>query len=151
MILSVGADLLKQVICTMKIMRAPARHDNVDFRPLVESAGAIMPLSVVLADKGYDSEENHVLVREQYHAYSVIPLRYQDVPVWRTHGKYRKQLERGYPKPLYYRRNKDETITTLIKRLFGVSLTSRMVRTRNRELTFRCTAYNMHRMTNLLA
>jgi hypothetical protein len=89
--LSLGADVLKQVICAVKIRRAPAMHDIVDFKPLVERASAILPLSVVVADKGYDSEDNHVFVRERCHAYSIIPPRYQDVPVWRTHGTYRKQ------------------------------------------------------------
>jgi len=109
-----------------------------------------MPLSIVVADKGYDSEENHMLVRERYHAYSIIPPRYQDVPIWKTHGRYRKQLKRRYPKPLYNQRNKDETIFSVMKRLFGEHITSRLVRTQNRELTFRCIAYNMHRVTNLL-
>ena len=111
-----------------------------------------MPLSIVVADKGYDSEDNHVLVRERLHAYSIIPPRYQEVPVrvWKTHGRHRKQLKRGYPKALYNQRNKDETIMSVIKRLFGEHLISRLVRTQNRELTFRCIAYNMHRVTNLL-
>ena len=39
---------------------------------------------------------------------------------------------------------------SVIKRLFGEHITSRLVRTQNRELTFRCIAYNMHRVTNLL-
>lgn len=129
---------------------APARHDNVDFKPLVERTSDIMPLSIVVADKGYDSEENHVFVRERLHAFSIIPPRYQDVPVWRTHGRYRKQLERGYSRVLYNQRNKDETIISVIKRLFGEHITSRLVRTQNRELTFRCIAYNMHRLTNIL-
>ena len=148
--LSVGADMIKQVICAIKIRRAPARHDNVDFKPLVERAAAILPLSVVVADKGYDSEDNHVLVRERHRAYSIIPPRYQDVPVWRTHGRYRKKMKRGYPKLLYNQRNKDETIMSVIKRLFGEYLTSVLVRTQNRELAFRGIAYNMHRVTNLL-
>jgi len=144
--------MLKQVICTIKIRRAPARHDNVDFKPLVERTSDIMPLSIVVAeaDKGYDSEENHVFVREHHGAYSIIPPRYQEVPVWRTHGRYRKQLKRGYSKVLYNQRNKDETIMSVIKRLFGEHITSRLVRTQNRELAFRCIAYNMHRVTNLL-
>ena len=148
--LSVGGDMLKQVICTIKVRRAPARHDNVDFKPLLERTSAILPLSIAVADKGYDSEDNHVLVRERLHAYSIIPPRNQHVPIWKTHGKYRKQLKHGYPKPLYNQRNKDETIMSVIKRLFGEHVTSRLVRTQNRELTFRCIAYNMHRVTNLL-
>jgi hypothetical protein len=50
---------------------------------------------------------------------------------------------------LYNQRNKDETIISVIKRLFGEHITSRLVRTQNRELSFRCIAYNTHRLTNL--
>jgi len=142
--------MLQQVICTIKVRRAPARHDNIDFKPLVERASAILPLSIVVADKGYDSENNHVLVRERHKAFSIIPPRYQEVPVWRTHAIYRKQLKRGYLKPTYNQRNKDETIFSVVKRLFGEHVTSRLVRTQNREIAFRCIAYNMHRMTNIL-
>ena len=52
------------------------------------------------------------------------------------------------PKILYNQRNKNETIFSVIKRLFGEYITSRLVRTQNRELSFRCIAYNMHRLTN---
>ena len=33
--LSIGADVLKQIICNIKVRRAPTRHDNIDFRPLI--------------------------------------------------------------------------------------------------------------------
>ena len=147
--LSLGADVLQQIICTIKIRRAPTRHDNIDFRPIITRTSGILPLSVVTGDKGYDSEDNHVLVREELYAFSVIPARYEHVPIWRTHGKYRKQMKRGYSKLLYNQRNKDETIISVIKRLFGEHITSRLVRTQNRELSFRCIAYNTHRLTNL--
>jgi hypothetical protein len=121
----------------------------IDFRPIITRTSNILPLSVVTGDKGYDSEDNHVLVREELYAFSVIPSRYEHVPIWRTHGKYRKQMKRGYSKLLYNQRNKDETIISVIKRLFGEHITSRLVRTQNRELSFRCIAYNTHRLTNL--
>jgi len=61
--LSMGADVLQQIICTIKIRRAPTRHDNnIDFKPLVKRIANIIPLSVVTADKAYDSEDNHLLV-----------------------------------------------------------------------------------------
>ena len=72
------------------------------------------------------------------------------VPIWKTHGRYRKQMKCGYTKLLYNQRNKDETIISVIKRLFGEYITSRLTRTQNRELSFRCVAYNMHRLTNLV-
>ncbi|MFB5601197.1 MAG: hypothetical protein ACE5SW_13335, partial [Nitrososphaeraceae archaeon] len=64
---------------------------------------------------------------------------------------YRKEMKRGYNKVLYNQRNKDETIMSVIKRLFGEHINSILVRMQNRELVFRCLAYNTHRMVNLLA
>jgi len=150
----VPTDLLQQIIWNVKIRRAPTRHDNVDFEPIITRTSEIMPLSVVTGDKGYDSEENHVLVRELLHGFSIIPTRYERVPIWRTHGRYRKQMKRGYcnilySTLLYFQRNKDETIISAIKRLFGEYITSRLIRIQNRELSFRCIAYNTHRLTNL--
>jgi hypothetical protein len=92
----------------------------------------------------YDSEDNHVLVRDILDAFSVIPARYVYVPIRRTCGRYRKQMKHGYSKLLYGQRNKDETIISVIKRLFGEHITSRLVRTQNRDLSLRCIAYNLH-------
>ena len=133
--LSIGGDVLQQIICNIRIRRAPTRHDNIDFRLNITRTSNILPLSVVTADKGYDSEDNHLLVREDLHAFSIIPARYGHVPIWRTHGMYRKEMKRGYSKMLYNQRNKkDETIMSVIKRLFGEHIISRLTRTQNREL-----------------
>jgi hypothetical protein len=107
-------------------------------------------LSVITADKAYDSEDNHVLVRDVLDAFSVIPARYEQVPIGTTHGKYRKQMKRSYSKLLYNQRSKNETILSVIKRLFGEHITSRSVKTQNRELSFRCIAYSIHRLTHLI-
>jgi hypothetical protein len=125
--LSIGADVLKQIICSIKIRRAPhTRHDSIDFKPIVTRTSEIKPLSVVVADKGYDSEDNHLLVRERLKAYGIIPPRNMHVPIWKTYGRYRKQMKRCYNKLLYNQRNKDETIMSVIKRLFGEHVTSRI-------------------------
>ena len=58
-------------------------------------------------------------------------------------------MKRSDSKLFYNQRNKDETIISVIKRLFGEHITSRLVRTQNRELSFRCITYNTHRLTNL--
>jgi hypothetical protein len=137
-------------MCDIKIRRAPKRHDTIDFQPIIENISEIVPVSVVVADKGYDSEQNHVIVRDNIHAFSVIPARFKHIPIWKTYGKYRKQMKRGYSKTLYNQRNKNETIMSVIKRLFGECVTSRLIRTQNRELSFRCIAYNMYRLTNLI-
>ena len=77
------------------------------------------------------SEDNHVLIREHLYAFCIIiPARYEHLPIFRTHEKYRKQMKRGYSKILYRQINKDQTIISVIKRLFGEEqITSRLVRT----------------------
>ena len=72
------------------------RHDRLP-PTFITKISTILPLSVVIADKAYDDEDNHVLIREQLHAYSVvIPARYENVPIWKTHGRYMKQMKCGY-------------------------------------------------------
>ncbi|MGC2574955.1 MAG: hypothetical protein WA364_25870, partial [Candidatus Nitrosopolaris sp.] len=61
--------------------RTPTRHDNIDFGPLITKTSEILPLSVVIGDKAYDSEVNHILVRDILHAFTVIPTRHEHVQV----------------------------------------------------------------------
>jgi hypothetical protein len=62
--------VLQQIIC--KIRRAPfTRYDNIDFRPIIARTSEILPLSVVTDDRGYDSEDNHLLVREDLQCYQL--------------------------------------------------------------------------------
>ena len=81
--MSIGADVLQQIVCSIKIRRAPTILDNLDFRPVITRILKIKPLSVVVvANKGYDSEDNHVMVREKLKGFSVISPRHEkDVPI----------------------------------------------------------------------
>ncbi len=61
-----------------------------------------------------------------------------------------KRNKTGHLKILYNQRKKDEIIVSFIKRLFGEHISSRLIRTQNRELNFRCISYNVHRMLNII-
>ena len=79
----------------------------------MERASSMMPLSIVVAYKGYDSEDgeaNHEFVRKEPDAASIMPAGYEDVPVWRTCGRYGKQMKRRFYNQLY-QGNKNETIS----------------------------------------
>ncbi|MGB8933779.1 MAG: hypothetical protein WCC17_01575, partial [Candidatus Nitrosopolaris sp.] len=43
--LSLTADVLQQIICTIKIRCAPTRHNTIDFRPIITKTSEILPLS----------------------------------------------------------------------------------------------------------
>jgi hypothetical protein len=83
----------------------------------------------------YDSEDNHVLVREHLYAFSMIPARYEYMYQYGERTESIETDEVCYSKVLYHQRNKDETIILVIKRLFGEHVTSRSVKTQNRELS----------------
>jgi hypothetical protein len=119
-----------------------------DFIPVLQAIQNL-PISLVVADKGYDDEKNHRFVRQCLLADSIIPARFETVPVWKTRGKYRKEDEER----IHYRyiqRNKIETIFSVIKRMFGECIRSMKVKTKNREMVFKCIAYNMHRYVKLI-
>jgi hypothetical protein len=105
-------------VTSVKLRRGPC-DDNRDFKLVVRKAHSIKPIKVGIGDKGYDDEKNHVFLREELHADSIIPARYQDVQVWRTRGRYRKEMKRGYSKKKYHQRSKDETVFPVIKRTMG--------------------------------
>ena len=65
---------------------ASTGHDTIELQLLIMGTSGVLPISVIIADKGYDNEENHVLFREHLCAFCIIPTRYWDVPNWRTHG-----------------------------------------------------------------
>ena len=145
------SDMKSQIICAIKI-RHRTRHDSIDFVPLLQKANGIITIGTVIADKGYDSERNHV-ESDFLGIVSIIPPRYENVPVYKTRGYHRKMLKRnGYDAAIYHQRNKTETIFSVIKRMFGENVTSRKISTQNRELFRRVIAYNAYRITrdNLL-
>lgn len=144
--MSAVSDMREQLVCAVKI-RHRQRHDSVDFTSLLHKANNILPVYTIVADKGYDSEKNHITAHTLGIA-SIIPTWYEYVPVYKTRGYHRKMLKRkGYDSVTYHQRNKTETIFSVIKRMFGENVTSRKIATQNRELMYRVIAYNAYRIT----
>jgi hypothetical protein len=146
--LTIGAELRTQIVTSIKVRRGPA-NDNKDFEPVVRRAHAIKPIKVGIGDKGFDAEKNHELLRDELHAMSIIPARYEDVPVWRTRGRYRKEMKRGYSRKTYHQRSKDETIFSVIKRTMGDEVRSVKTRAQNNEMRFKIISYNAARMASI--
>ena len=146
--LTIGTELRTQLVTAVKLRRGPA-NDNRDFKPVVRKAHSIKPIKIGIGDKGYDDEKNHEFLREELHAQSIIPARYQDVPVWRTRGRYRKEMKRGYSEKKYHQRSKDETIFSVIKRTMGDEVRSVRIRGQNNEMRLRVMAYNAARIVRL--
>jgi DDE family transposase len=147
--LTIGVEVRTQVVTAIKLRRGPA-NDNRDFEPVVRKGHSVKPIRVGIGDMGYDNEDNHALLRDELGAMSIIPARYQDVPVWRTGGRYRKQMKRGYSKKTYHQRSMDETVFSVVKRT-GDEVRSVRTRAQNNEIRLRMIAYNAARITSFVS
>jgi hypothetical protein len=144
----IGIELRKQIITSTKLRRGP-NNDNIDFIPIARKADSFKPLGIGIGDKAFDDEKNHKFLREELHAISIIPARNEDLPVWRTKGKYRKEMKRGYSKKIYHQRSKVETVFYVIKKTMGDDIRSIRVKAQNNEMRFRIIAYNAAKIASL--
>ncbi|HXG74120.1 MAG TPA: IS5 family transposase [Candidatus Nitrosotenuis sp.] len=143
---SVCADMRQQLICGVKV-RHRFRHDSVDFAPLLQHASNLVPVGTVVADRGYDSERNHVVAEGLGIRRSIIRPKHENLQVYRTKGFHRKMMKRNFDWDSYHQRSKAETIFSVIKRMLGEDILSRYILTQNRETVYRMIAYNCYRIT----
>jgi transposase len=94
-------------------------------------------------DKGYDSENIHLLVREQLKAIAVIPLRQRKRK--RIKGKYRRKMKLEFDEQLYYQRNLVETMFSVIKRKYGEEMKARKYRNQVKEIKMKLLVHNIDR------
>lgn len=145
---TISIDTETLMIVATKTRRGPA-SDHRDFHLVARATHRVARPDIYVADKGYDAERHHTLVREELMAMAIIPARNDDVPPYRTRGKYRKQMKRGYDRDIYNQRVLVETVNSVVKRRFGECIYSRKVRTQNREIELRYLAYNADRYVEL--
>jgi hypothetical protein len=144
--ISICADMRRQIICGIKI-RHRRRHDSVDFAPLLQHAARLVPIDTVVADRGYDSEQNHIITEHMGIPCTIIRPKYESLQVWKTKGFHRKNMKRHFDWESYHQRSKAETIFSVIKRMLGEYIMSRHILTQNREAMYRIIAYNCYRIT----
>jgi hypothetical protein len=140
-------DITTQLVLAVKI-RKKSRHDNVDFKATVNRAARITSLDTVTADLGFDAQKNHDLVHE-HGALLITPVRNKDVPIHRTKGADRKKLKRYFPKKKYHQRSKKETVWSVVKGMFGDSVSALRFHMQKIELLCRYLAYNIDRLLKL--
>ena len=139
------ADMKHQLILSIKI-RKRARHDNVDFRPLMKRVRRLGIIDVGVGDKGFDAEKNHKLMRDELGALFIAPLRNKEVPIWRTKGTYRKKLKRYFPEKTYHQRSKKETVISVLKRCYGDTVYGIKFSSQKKEICYKAVAYNVDKI-----
>jgi hypothetical protein len=142
---SIAVDTDKKVILGWKISQK-TDHDVKHAKTLIRQSNKLRKSECYVMDKGYDSEEIHVLIREEIKADSIIPLRVRKRK--KINGKYRKQLQIEFDKITYNRRNIVETIISVViisvlKRKFGETLRARKLRNQVKEVKVKLIVYSI--------
>jgi transposase len=142
-------ELRTQMPLGVLISRKPG-GDAKKFKPVAKKVLQLgRNVKIVVLDKGYDDEKVHEFIREVMEALSIIPARNEDVPIWRTSGKYRKQMKRGYSRKKYHQRSKNETVNSVVKRKWGDGTLALLWQNQNKEVLFRLILYAARRFTSI--
>ena len=140
--LNVISDLYNKIILVTKI-RKKRRHDCSDFMPMFNKVKHL-DFDYFVADKGYDSENNHKAIFEAGKE-SLISVKRKDLPIYKTKGMYRKKVKREFELGLYTQREITESIFSSLKRKYGSKLRARKYKTQKIELLFKVLSYNIER------
>jgi hypothetical protein len=127
--------------------------DHAHFAPLLLWAAERMPLELVLADAGYDSEDNHRLARQELGIRSVIPATCGRPGAKGPKGHYRRLMRRrfkgGSDKTFYGQRWQVETVNSMLKRNLGSTCRARTPRGRKKDMLLRAVTHNLMLIANL--
>ena len=114
-------------------------HDNRAMQGFMQQAKQ-HNVKTVVADKGYDSENNHVLGKE-LGMRTIIPVRKTVGTRYRT--KHRNRLRKNFPEKLYHQRSLAESVFSSMKRTLSSALRARKPSSQQTELQLRVLVYNV--------
>ncbi len=139
------------ILCARATTGGGADHRH--FIPLLSRACMLMPLAVVLADAGYDSEANHQMARQVLGVRSLIPATCGRPGAAGPTGHYRRLMRRrlkaGPDKKCYGQRWQVETVNSMIKRNLGSACRARTPRGRKKDMLLRAVTHNLMILANL--
>jgi Transposase DDE domain len=127
--------------------------DHAHFPWLLLTAAQRMSLETVLADAGYDSEDNHRLARDELGMRSLIPATCGRTGAKGPMGHYRRlmrqRFKRGPDKRYYGQRWQAETVNSMIKRNLGSACRARTPAGRKKDMLLRAITHNVMILANL--
>jgi hypothetical protein len=127
--------------------------DHAHFPLLLLNAAERMRLETVLADAGYDSEDNHQLARDVLRIRSLIPATCGRPGANGPTGHYRRlmwrRFKKGPDKRFYGQRWQAETVNSMVKRNLGSACRARTPTGRKKDMLLRAVTHNLMIVANL--
>jgi hypothetical protein len=139
----VVADSDQQFLLSQSARRGPW-NDCANLPTVVEAASRRTRIGLVLADAEFDSERNHIYIRRQLGARSVIPAK-PGKKTWRIHGV-RAEMRRAFPQRLYRRRALIESLFSSVKRKLSARAPGRTLPMQVRQALLLGLSFNLYRL-----
>ncbi|MBV9454052.1 MAG: transposase [Rubrobacter sp.] len=137
-------DTARQIVLAQEACSGPY-NGSAMLRPLVDSAQAITPLGLVLAEVEFDSERNHRHVRKQLRAISVIPAK-RGKETWHLQGHRAEMRRAAFPRHLYRRRALVGSVFSAVKRNLSARAPGRSLQRQRVQALLLGLAYNLYRL-----
>jgi len=139
---SIICDSQSHIILGVKPGRGPS-PDTSDFKSTVKQAHNYVPIKMILADAGYDSESNHHYARDILAIATIIPPKHGRPSDKPPTGRWRNLMYKRFDKKKYGQRWQIETVNSMIKRLQGSALRAREYTSQCREIVLRILTHNI--------
>jgi hypothetical protein len=118
-------------------------YDFKLFEPAVVAASWNLDIDRLLADGGYDSENNHRMAREGVGIRSTVINLNRRGSRKLPKGRYRRQMARHFPCRKYGQRWQSESVFSRLKRRLGSALLARSDEARAREVKLKVLTLNL--------
>lgn len=137
-------DCENHLILACNVCRGPG-NDCTQFKPTLNSLPKSVELQTLLADRGYDSESNHVVAREELKIRTVIPPRDSRLQRGAPKGKYRREMFYRFKKRVrdFAQRWQIESALSMMKRALGEALPGRKHTAHCRDIALKAIVHNL--------
>lgn len=140
--LTLLCDCASHFVLGLQAGRGP-KPDIIEFKKVVKSAASWIRIKSLVADAGYDSEENHQFCRGALAIESIIPPLIGRPSPNLPSGHWRRKMAVNFPKRKYGQRWQVETVFSMFKRVLRSALTARQFHSQCRELYLKALTFNI--------
>ena len=131
------------LIASALVSKGPSTDTHL-LKPAVSDALKNMTIDTLLADCGFDSEENHRFCHNEADIRTVvIDVNERNLVYSKIGGFYRRLMQRYFPRKKFRQRWQVESVFSRFKRRLGYALRARTDVSRSAECLFRVLTYNL--------
>jgi transposase len=140
--LAAVADTATHMIISFLATRGPTR-DSTHFKTILDSLPQDIKVEHILADAGYDKEDNHIYAREILGILTTIPPTCGSPPKNLPRKYYRRLMKLNFDTTAYKQRWQIETVFSMIKRNLGYTVRARVQKNQNAEMSLMAITHNI--------